>query len=170
VLKEIWQSIFLYIAAVGYFYRMARRFNVRVYGILINNDAILVSDEYIKKNKITKFPGGGLEFGEGTIDCLIREFNEELNLRIEVAEHFYTTDFYVASSFDTNSQVISIYYIVKASGPLDFTVSQTSHNYEKKEGAQSLRWIPINALKDTDFTLIIDRKVGEMLIRRFGRQ
>ncbi|WP_317897015.1 NUDIX domain-containing protein [Aurantibacillus circumpalustris] len=147
---------------------MSSKFNVRVYGILIENNALLVSDEYIKKNKITKLPGGGLEFGEGIKDCLIREFQEELNLKIEVTEHFYTTDFFVTSSFDTNSQVISIYYIVEPLESLDFKVSSKSHDYEKKDGAQSLRWINLKELKETDFTLIIDRKVGEMLVKRFG--
>lgn len=146
---------------------MGKNFNVRVYGVLIENGCVLVSDEYIKKNKITKLPGGGLEFGEGIKDCLIREFKEELALDIEVTEHFYTTDFYVASSFDTNSQVISVYYLVKALSDPTYTTSVTAHNYEIKEGAQSLRWIDLGKLKETDFTLIIDRKVGEMLIRRF---
>lgn len=147
---------------------MSRNFNIRVYGILIHNNSVLVSDEYIKRNKITKFPGGGLEFGEGTKDCLIREFKEELNLNIEVAEHFYTTDFYVASAFNTKSQIISIYYLVK---PLEDTLTiKTStqlHDYEKKEGAQSFRWIELKKLKENDFTLIIDRKVGEMLTKLF---
>lgn len=137
-----------------------------MYGILVSENAVLVSDEYIKKNKITKFPGGGLEFGEGTRECLIREFKEELNLDIEISSHFYTTDFFVTSAFDTNSQVISIYYMVKALSSMDFAVSTTLHDYEKKEGAQSLRWIPLGKLKESDFTLIIDRKVGEMLSRR----
>ena len=143
---------------------MINRFNIRVYGILINNGQLLVSDEYIKKNKITKFPGGGLEFGEGPKDCLIREFKEELNLSIKVIEHFYTTDFYVNSSFDTNSQIISIYYIVYPLEKMDFKVSLSSHNYEVKEGAQSVRWIKLSELKENDFSLIIDRKVAEMLI------
>lgn len=146
---------------------MSSKFNVRVYGILISDGAILVSDEYIKKNKITKLPGGGLEFGEGTKDCLIREFKEELDLDVEIVDHFYTTDFFVTSSFDTNSQVISIYYLVKPSGKMDFKVSTTAHNYEKKEGAQAMRWIKLNELKESDFTLIIDRKVGEMLIKQY---
>ena len=143
---------------------MINRFNIRVYGILINNGQLLVSDEYIKKNKITKFPGGGLEFGEGPKDCLIREFKEELNLSIKVIEHYYTTDFCVNSSFDTNSQIISIYYIVYPLEKMDFKVSLSSHNYEVKEGAQSVRWIKLSELKENDFSLIIDRKVGEMLI------
>ena len=147
---------------------MAKKFNVRVYGILIQKEALLVSDEYIKGNKITKLPGGGLEFGEGTRECLAREFKEELDLEVEVGEHFYTTDFYVSSSFDTNSQVISIYYVVTPKSAMNFKISTTAHNYENKEGAQSLRWIKMADLKDSDFTLIIDRRVGEMLLKRFS--
>jgi ADP-ribose pyrophosphatase YjhB (NUDIX family) len=144
-----------------------KNFNVRVYGILIYKDALLVSDEYIKGNKITKLPGGGLEFGEGTRECLAREFKEELELDVEVTDHFYTTDFYVSSAFDTNSQVISIYYVVTPKSAMSFKTSINAHNYENKEGAQSLRWIKLKDLKEADFTLIIDRKVGEMLMKQF---
>jgi 8-oxo-dGTP diphosphatase len=146
---------------------MPGRFNVRVYGILLHNDAVLLSDEYIKGNRITKFPGGGLEFGEGTRECLAREFAEELSLRVQVTDHFYTTDFYVASAFDSNSQVISIYYFVEPLEKMQFPVSGTSHNYEKKEGAQCFRWISLNDLREQDLTLIIDRRVAEMLLHRF---
>src|SRR5215203_25897 len=63
-------------------------FNIRVYGILINEKKqVLVSDEFIRGSYYTKFPGGGLEFGEGTRDCLQREFMEEMNLKVEVGEH-----------------------------------------------------------------------------------
>lgn len=147
---------------------MSRNFNVRVYGILIQNGAVLVSDEYIKKNKITKFPGGGLEMGEGTRDCLIREFKEELELEVEVGDHFFTTDFYVASSFDSKSQVISIYYLVNAPVDVRLRTSETPHDYLAREGAQSIRWIPLESLKETDFTLIIDRRVGELIIKQFS--
>jgi 8-oxo-dGTP pyrophosphatase MutT (NUDIX family) len=58
-------------------------FNIRVYGILVNEEKkVLVSDELIRGSYITKFPGGGLEFGEGTRDCLQREFMEEMNIFI----------------------------------------------------------------------------------------
>lgn len=148
---------------------MTGKFNVRVYGLLIQDGSILVSDEYIKRNRITKLPGGGLEFGEGTKDCLIREFKEELNLDIEITSHFYTTDFYVASAFDPNSQVISIYYLVNALNPLACKISTTEHDYEKKEGAQAFRWIPLKGLKETDFTLVIDRKVAELLLKQYSK-
>ncbi|MEI8060472.1 MAG: NUDIX domain-containing protein, partial [Ferruginibacter sp.] len=70
-------------------------FTIRVYGILINEKKqVLVSDELIRGMYITKFPGGGLELGEGTRDCLKREFMEEMGLTVEIGNHIYTTDFY----------------------------------------------------------------------------
>lgn len=148
---------------------MAKRFNVRVYGILIKNNKVLISDEFIKGHHITKFPGGGLEFGEGTKDCLIREFKEELNLDISVLKHFYTTDFFVHSAFDTNSQVISIYYLVDTAQELTFKTTDKLFDYEKKAGAQSMRWIDVKKISDNDFTLIIDKKIGEMLFKDFSK-
>ncbi len=141
-----------------------KHFNVRVYGILINDSKLLVSDEFIKGMNVTKLPGGGLEFGEGTIDCVIREFKEELDLDIEVISHFYTTDFFVHSAFNTNSQVISIYYKVKAKSELSFKTSNKIFDFDKRaEGAQSLRWIDFKDLSENDFTLVIDKRVADML-------
>jgi 8-oxo-dGTP diphosphatase len=68
--------------------------NLRVYGLLINeHNEVLLSDEQEYGMRFTKFPGGGVEYGEGLIDGLKREFMEECNMEIEVLSHFYTTDF-----------------------------------------------------------------------------
>src|ERR1700760_3670370 len=92
---------------------------LRVYGILLGPDKkVLVSDEYIRGNYYTKFPGGGLEFGEGTRDCLKREFMEETGMNVEIGEHIYTTDFFQISAFNNKDQIISIYYTVKAIEPI----------------------------------------------------
>jgi 8-oxo-dGTP pyrophosphatase MutT (NUDIX family) len=83
-------------------------FNLRVYGILINDQRqVLVSDEFIRGNYYTKFPGGGLEFGEGTRECLQREFMEEMGLQVRVGDHLYTTDFFQMSAFNPEHQIIS---------------------------------------------------------------
>ncbi len=150
-----------------------RNFNVRVYGILIHDNKVLVSDEHIKGMNITKLPGGGLEFGEGTIECVIREFNEELGLEIEVISHFYTTDFFVNSAFSVNNQVIGIYYLVKTKNHFNpdqagFKISTKAFDFEKKkEGAQSLRWVNFESISENDFTLIIDKRIGEMLNNKY---
>ncbi len=132
---------------------MEKRFNIRVYGIWIHENKILVNEELIRGNKIIKFPGGGLDWGEGMIDCLKREFKEELNLDIEVLEHFYTTDFFQASAFD-NSQVISIYYLVTAEVP------EIIINHIPNERTY---WMDLKDVSGDTFTLAIDKKVGGML-------
>ncbi|MBL7896676.1 MAG: NUDIX domain-containing protein [Bacteroidia bacterium] len=142
-------------------------FNVRVYGLLLDEGRILVSDELIKGHKITKFPGGGLEFGEGTVDCVIREFKEELNLSIEVVDHFYTTDFFVASAFNPSSQVISIYYHVRALEPINAKISETEFDFDPlKEEDQAFRWLKVDELHQNNFTFAIDKKVSLLLNRK----
>ena len=57
--------------------RRFKFFSVRVYGIYVKDKRyVLVSDEFIGKRFLTKFPGGGVEFGEGTIEALKREWQE----------------------------------------------------------------------------------------------
>lgn len=131
--------------------------NVRVYGIWISNGRILVNEEQYRDRTVIKLPGGGLDLGEGTIESLKREWKEELNLDIEVLDHFYTTDFFQLSAFD-DSQVISIYYFVSA--PDDAVIL----NQEENERAY---WLPLDALDEDTFTLPIDRLVGSMLHRLF---
>ena len=93
-------------------------FNIRVYGLIIKNDAILISKEIINGKEIFKFPGGGLEFGEGLIDGLKREFIEEMNQEIFDVVHYYTTDFFQISQFNANEQLISVYFTCKINNEL----------------------------------------------------
>tara|TARA_Y100000589_G_scaffold144218_1_gene137737 strand:- start:3325 stop:3771 length:447 start_codon:yes stop_codon:yes gene_type:complete len=144
---------------------MKKCFNVRVYGLLFKEDKILLTDEIRFGQKFTKFPGGGLEFGEGTIDCLKREFLEELNQPIMDIKHFYTTDFYQPSAFNPNDQIISIYYTCKLKGKQKFkTVSKQFDFDEDKEMAQIFRWISLSELNPDAITFPIDKKVVTLLI------
>ena len=86
-------------------------FNVRVYGVLLDESKrLLVSDEFIRGQFYTKLPGGGLEIGEGTRDCLAREFKEETGLTVTIGKHIYTTYFFIISAFNNKDKIISIYY------------------------------------------------------------
>lgn len=153
-------------------------FNIRVYGILINEQQqVLVSDEYIRGNYYTKFCGGGLEKGEGTIDCLKREFMEEMNLPVEVISHIYTTDFYQVSAFNPDHQIISIYYLVKAlqpisvplrNKPFDFDETQL-HNYKKNGETETFRFIDWDNFTDESVTLSIDKIVAKQIKDNYGK-
>lgn len=139
-------------------------FTIRVYGICIEEDAVLVSDEFIYGKYVTKFPGGGLDFGEGTIDCLKREMLEETLQEVDVLDHFYTTDFFVPSAFDPSRQVISIYYLMKFREAPRFRTTDKVFDFpELKNDAQSFRWIKKSKLSEGDFTLAIDKVVGKKI-------
>ena len=145
---------------------------LRVYGILVNEkNEVLVSDEYIRGNMYTKFPGGGLEFGEGTRDCLAREFMEEMNLKVEVGDHLYTTDFFQISAFNTSQQIVSIYYKVRAlesinvplrDRPFDFDEQQLAVYHQKGE-TETFRMIPMEEFGSASVSLPIDKVVAEMV-------
>lgn len=138
-------------------------FNVRVYGLLINQaNQILVSDELSGGRSFSKFPGGGLEYGEGLIDALKREFMEECNAEIDVISHFYTTDFYEKSSFN-DSQILSIYYLVKEKNPLELTYKTKVFDFDP-DAVQAFRWISLSELKTADVTFKTDQTVVQMLL------
>ena len=142
------------------------QFNVRVYGLLINeHQEILVSDEQEYGMQFTKFPGGGLEYGEGMTDGLKREFVEECNAEVEVLSHFYTTDFFVKSAFN-DSQIISVYYAVKNVEPLNLNFKTEVFDFDGEgEVLQAFRWMKLSELKGDDFTFPIDQYVAGLLIK-----
>jgi ADP-ribose pyrophosphatase YjhB (NUDIX family) len=147
-------------------------FNVRVYGILINEKKqVLVSDEYIRGSYYTKFPGGGLEFGEGTKDCLKREFKEEMNLAVEVTDHLYTTDFFQMSAFTPTHQIIAIYYTVKALQPITVSLQNKPFNFDEKQmeiyrktgETETFRFIDWDDFSAQSVTLPIDKVVAALI-------
>jgi len=149
-------------------------FNVRVYGILLDPEkGLLVSDEYIRGQYITKLPGGGLEIGEGTRDCLAREFMEEANIEVTVGDHFYTTDFFQISAFNHKDQIISIYYLVDTSDTKIIQTKEKAFDFLPEEvtdpngTAEHLRWMPFSELSEDTMTLPIDKVAIKMLLERF---
>jgi ADP-ribose pyrophosphatase YjhB (NUDIX family) len=140
-------------------------FTIRVYGICIYQGKVLVVDEFIKGEHVTKFPGGGLEFGEGTRECLKRELKEETGQDVEVLDHFYTTDFFQISKYNSEKQVLSIYYTFRFKEPLpELKGGMTSAT----ESIESFRWIPIAELKKEIVSLPIDQLVVEMILNANG--
>lgn len=148
-------------------------FNVRVYGVLLGpNMEVLVADEYIRGGYYTKFPGGGLEFGEGTRDCLKREFKEEMDLDIAVGDHLYTTDFFQLSAFrPTDYQIIAIYYWVTALEPIKAPLRQKPFDfderemklYAEREETETFRYIPRAQFSEESMTLPIDKVVARIV-------
>lgn len=146
---------------------MQKKFNIRAYGILINNQhEVLLSDERRGGMFFTKFPGGGLEWGEGIIDCLKREFQEELSIAIEARELFYCTESFLASTWNVNDQLISIYYMVHYSEVNTLTFDYYPIPFEEEE--ERFRWVSLEAITSHLFTFPIDKIVGQKLHDTFS--
>ncbi len=147
-------------------------FNVRVYGILLgHNQEVLVADELIRGKYYTKFPGGGLEFGEGTRECLRREFKEEMDLDVRVGDHIYTTDFFQLSAFREGEQIISIYYHVHALEPIKAPLRDTPFHFDEQQmelyrktgEIETFRFIEPGNFSPESVTLPIDKVVAGMV-------
>jgi ADP-ribose pyrophosphatase YjhB (NUDIX family) len=145
------------------------KFNVRVYGLFIREGSVLLSDERLKGFEFTKFPGGGLEFGEGTADCIIREMKEETGLDFKIISHYYTTDFFQVSAFHPDHQIISIYYLINGPDlPLNL-LSESRFDFRTTSvNNQIFRWKSILDLNVDDLNFPIDRVVVEKLKKDFN--
>lgn len=144
-------------------------FNLRVYGIFINpGQELLITDEFRLGMFMTKFPGGGLQFGEGTIDCLKREFKEELNLEITNICHFYTTDFFQPTiGLNEQMQLINIYYTIDIPDWKSIKTTHKSFDFpDINEGVQDFRWIKFTELTPEIFTFPIDQEVAKIIRNR----
>jgi len=145
-------------------------FNVRVYGLLINeHNQILLSDEEEYGVRFSKFPGGGLEYGEGLIEALKREFIEECELEVEVTNHFYTTDFFVKSAFN-DSQILSVYYYVKPRGIFSKICKNALFDFDDEgDIRQAFRWRNVDDLMTDDVTFPTDQRVVELLKQQWKK-
>ncbi|MGX5818859.1 NUDIX domain-containing protein [Chitinophaga lutea] len=147
------------------------QFTIRVYGIMMNDrKQVLVSDEYIRGGYYTKFPGGGLEFGEGTLECVIREWKEELNQEVEVVEHIYTTDFFQISAFDDVNQIISIYYLVRPVSAFVAPLLEKPFGFTIPEGVtevEGVRWVDWDEFSAESVTLPIDKVLAGIVKTKY---
>lgn len=147
---------------------MVEQFNIRVYGLMMNDqNEILLVRERIADLEFTKLPGGGLELGEGTRDCLTREFKEETNLDVEIKEHFYTTDFFQISMFRNHEQIISIYYLVDPTAfPVEVNLENQEINIDGRIEYLRFFWVNIKDLNVDMFTSPIDKKVCSLFLKK----
>lgn len=137
---------------------MIDKINIRVYAIYLNEkQEIMALDEGYAGEKLVKFPGGGLEYGEGTIECLHREFSEELNVKIKVLEHFYTQEDFLVSKFRENEQLLTIYYLIDILNLNELKILDDS--------IEKIKWISLH--EENPLPLPIDKIVFQKLKEKF---
>lgn len=137
---------------------MIDNINVRVYACVVKDKKVLTLFEEYAGEPLMKFPGGGLEYGEGLTDCLKREFEEELNVNIEIVEHLYTQEDFLVSRFKENEQLLTIYYMVNIINEEDFIILDPC--------IEKIDWVSIDSTENP-FSLPIDKIVFDKLKEKF---
>lgn len=129
------------------------KLSLRVYGCCVLEGKVLLLRESYAGEVVVKFPGGGLELGEGIKDCLQREILEELGVAAAVHQAVYTVDYFLRSAFHPNTQIILMYYAI--SFPQGLPLQALERDAE-------LFWADLSALGNP-LSLESDRRVYEKL-------
>lgn len=121
-------------------------FSVRVYGLLLKHNKLLVTEEKWFGSRMIKFPGGGLEFGESTIEALKREFIEECGIKISISSLFHIPEQATMAVFYKNVQVVPIYYLIDTNDDLLIPIAENWHvEEEMNDGDVYFHWIAMDS-------------------------
>jgi 8-oxo-dGTP pyrophosphatase MutT (NUDIX family) len=83
-----------------------------VYGVLVTDGKVLLTDTRVPSGIITNFPGGGLELGEAPVEAVEREFREETTIHVAVQELLFSTQRFQQNPEYPHEQLIHLYFRV----------------------------------------------------------
>lgn len=137
---------------------MIDKVNVRVYAIIIKDGKVLALHEEYVGEQLMKFPGGGLEFGESVLQCVQRELEEELNIKVKNIEHLYTQEDFLVSKFRNSEQLLSIYYLAEMIDENELLIMDPC--------IEKIEWVSLTA-EENPFLLPIDKIAFDVLQKKF---
>ena len=137
---------------------MIDKINVRVYATIVKDNKVLVLHEEYVGEQLMKFPGGGLEFGESVLECVRRELDEELNIKVENIEHLYTQEDFLVSKFRNSEQLLTIYYLAEMIDENELLIMDPC--------IDKIEWVSLET-EENPFPLPIDKIVFDVLKKKF---
>ena len=130
------------------------KFNARCYVLIRSKqNRILVMKERWQGVDLNKFPGGGLELGEGLLECIHREIAEEFSSSEKLAySHFFTPTECFASRFKPQEQLLLNYFTNSTEADeLQWSLIPNDPNL------LGMQWLELKAENAQWFTLQSDR-------------
>lgn len=118
-------------------------FNIRVTGILVEDEKILLVKQKVSDKRNWSLPGGKLEQGETIEQGIIREMKEETGLDVEIIRLLYLCD--VSAS---NNTLLHISFLLKrVAGNIELPTNEFESN-----PIYDVDFIPISDLLDYGFS------------------
>ena len=143
------------------------KLRVRVCGICLENDKILLARHVISdENVIWIPPGGGLEFGENAKDGLKREFLEETGLIIKVGKFLCLNEY-----IENKLHAIELFFITDIVGGNLLTGMDPEHSVENQmiKNVKFLSFDEVQKLPDQQLHNILhDVKKASDLLQKGG--
>lgn len=127
-----------------------QKFRVALYGVLIENNHVLLANTRVPSGIITNFPGGGLELGEAPLEAVAREFQEETGLHVEVKELLFCSQAFQQNPEYPTEQLMHIFYRVERTGGELIT-------HGNNDDVASVEWVPLDGLEQRRI-LAVDRE------------
>ena len=116
---------------------------VRVTGILLKNEALLLLHQDVENLRSWSLPGGTVEEGETLEEALIREMQEETGLEVAVGELLYVSD-----HIKKDRHVVHLTFLVSARGGELGNITPGLDTNEIKDVA----FVPVNELEAYGFS------------------
>lgn len=118
-------------------------FTIRVTGVLIENNSLLIVKQKLSDKRNWSLPGGKLERGESLEEGIIREMKEETGLDVKVKRMLYVCD--VASS---GYKLLHITFLLsKIGGELTLPTNEFDDN-----PIDDVKFVPIADLSEFGFS------------------
>ena len=127
-------------------------FSVRVTGILIEDEQILVVKQKLSASRNWSLPGGRLERGETLEQALKREIKEETGFIVEIGRLLYICD--VGTSSNT---VLHITFSIERKGGV---ITLPTNEYDENP-IHDVRFIPIKDLTNYGFSEMFKWRVEQ---------
>lgn len=116
---------------------------VRVTGILIDNDSLLLLEQNVDNERAWSLPGGGVEQGESIEQALVREMQEETGLNVTVGDLLYVCD-----HIKPERHVVHLTFLINAK---DKTIIGTTPGLDENE-IKNIKFVPISELEKIGFS------------------
>ena len=96
---------------------------------------------------------------------------EEMNLKVSIGDHIYTTDFFQISAFNSAHQILSIYYAAKALEPIKVPLRTNEFDFDEQQlqvyaqtkQIETFRFVDWENFSGEKVTLPIDKIVADLV-------
>ncbi|MEG4807670.1 NUDIX domain-containing protein [Microcoleus sp. F8-D3] len=132
------------------------KIRVIVLGLIRSGDRIFVSEceDPVKQDRFYRALGGGIEFGEHSIDALQREFREEIQAELTNIKYLACLENFFIFNGQAGHELIQLYQC-------DFVDSKfyelDSLDFADGDGEHTAFWMPIEHFRSGELRLVPDK-------------